>query len=162
MRTILTSREFLSPDAYRAKVKTPFEFVVSAARATGADVTNAATLVRAVQQLGMPLYQCQPPTGYADSADAWVNTGALVNRMNFAVQLATVVSRQPSAVSQQSSANQQFAISNPQFSTASTRPLLFVALNDDVSEATRATIARAATPPQMIALVLGAPEFQRR
>jgi uncharacterized protein (DUF1800 family) len=162
MRTILTSREFLSPDAYRAKVKTPFEFVVSAARATGADVTNAATLVRAVQQLGMPLYQCQPPTGYADSADAWVNTGALVSRMNFAVQLATVVSRQPSAVSQQSSANQQFAISNPQFSTASTRPLLFVALNDDVSEATRATIARAATPPQMIALVLGAPEFQRR
>jgi uncharacterized protein (DUF1800 family) len=163
MRTILTSREFLSPDAYRAKVKTPFEFVVSAARATGADITNAATLVRAVQQLGMPLYQCQPPTGYADSADAWVNTGALVNRMNFAMQLATVVSRQPPAVSQQPSVgNHQFPVGNPQFSTAPSPSLLSVALNDDVSEATRATIARAATPPQMIALVLGAPEFQRR
>jgi uncharacterized protein (DUF1800 family) len=111
----------------------------------------------------MPLYQCQPPTGYADSADAWVNTGALVNRINFAMQLATVVSRQPPVVSQQPSVgNQQFPVGNPQFSTAPSPSLLSVALNDDVSEATRATIARAATPPQMIALVLGAPEFQRR
>ena len=45
-------------------------------------------LVRALQQLGMPLYMCQPPTGYKDTADAWVNTGALVNRMNFALALA--------------------------------------------------------------------------
>ena len=56
MRTILTSPEFLSPDAYRAKVKTPFEFVVSALRATGADVQDARPLVRELQQLGMPLY----------------------------------------------------------------------------------------------------------
>ena len=56
MRTILTSPEFLSPDAYRAKVKTPFEFVVSAVRATGAEVQDATPLVRAMQQLGMPLY----------------------------------------------------------------------------------------------------------
>ncbi len=70
-------------------MKTPFEFVVSAARATNADVTNAAPLVRTLQQLGMPLYQCQPPTGYSDSADAWVNTGALVSRMNFALQMAS-------------------------------------------------------------------------
>ena len=88
MRTLLTSPEFLSPDAYRAKVKTPFEFVVSAVRATDADVQDATPLVRAMQQLGMPLYMCQPPTGYKDTADAWVNTGALVNRMNFALQLA--------------------------------------------------------------------------
>ena len=88
MRTLLTSPEFLSPDAYRAKVKTPFEFVVSAVRATGTEVQDATPLVRAMQQLGMPLYMCQPPTGYKDTADAWVNTGALVNRMNFALQLA--------------------------------------------------------------------------
>ena len=88
MRTILTSPEFLSPGSYRAKVKTPFEFVVSALRATGADVQDVRPLVRALQQLGMPLYQCQPPTGYQDTADAWVNTGALVNRMNFAVAIA--------------------------------------------------------------------------
>jgi uncharacterized protein (DUF1800 family) len=90
VRTILTSNEFLNADARAAKIKTPFEFVVSALRTTGAsvDVNDAAQYVRGVQQLGMPLYMCQPPTGYSDKADAWVNTGALVNRMNFALRLA--------------------------------------------------------------------------
>ncbi len=87
-RAILTSPEFVSPEAASAKMKTPFEFVVSALRATGADVQDATPIVRTLQQLGMPLYQCQPPTGYKDTADAWVNTGALVDRMNFAVRLA--------------------------------------------------------------------------
>jgi uncharacterized protein (DUF1800 family) len=86
-RTILLSPEFLAAEAYHAKIKTPLEFVVSAVRATGSDIRTATPLVRALQQLGMPLYQCQPPTGYKDTADAWVNTGALVNRMNFAVSL---------------------------------------------------------------------------
>ena len=67
MRTILTSPEFLVADAYRAKVKTPFEFVVCAVRATGARrVTTRMPLVRRMQQLGMPLYRCQPPTGYRE------------------------------------------------------------------------------------------------
>ena len=61
---------------------------MSALRATGAEVSDALPLVRTLQQLGMPLYQCQPPTGYKDTADAWINTGALVSRMNFALQLA--------------------------------------------------------------------------
>jgi uncharacterized protein (DUF1800 family) len=101
-RAILSSPEFLSPAAFNAKVKTPFEFVASAVRATGADVQDALPLVRNLQQLGMPLYQCQPPTGYKDTADAWVNTGALVSRMNFATRLAgnklpgtTVTSAEP-------------------------------------------------------------------
>ena len=68
-------------------MKTPLEFVVSAVRATGATVVNAQPLVQAMRKLGMPLYGCQPPTGYSMTADAWVNTGALLNRMNFAVQL---------------------------------------------------------------------------
>jgi uncharacterized protein (DUF1800 family) len=88
VRAILTSPEFFSAGAYRAKVKTPFEFVVSAARATDADVRDARPLARQVAELGMPLYQCQPPTGYKDTADAWVNTGALVGRMNFGLALA--------------------------------------------------------------------------
>ena len=71
----------------RAKVKTPLEFVVSAVRATGATVTNASAARGRHANLGMPLYGCQPPTGYSMTADAWVNTGALLNRMNFAVQL---------------------------------------------------------------------------
>jgi uncharacterized protein (DUF1800 family) len=141
MRTILTSPEFLAPDEYRAKVKTPFEFVVSAVRALGADVTDAMPLVRATQQMGMPLYQCQPPTGYKDTADAWVNTGALVNRMNFAVQLTG--GRMPGV-------------------TPSTYDWVTDSLPNDFSDTTRATIAKATTPQQIAALTLGAPEFQRR
>ncbi|MSO56577.1 MAG: DUF1800 domain-containing protein [Acidobacteria bacterium] len=85
VRTLITSPDFSSPDAYRAKVKTPFEFVVSALRASSAQILGGAGLAKSLRQLGMPLYQAQPPTGYADTADAWVNTGALVSRMNFAL-----------------------------------------------------------------------------
>jgi uncharacterized protein (DUF1800 family) len=87
-RAILTSREFLASNAYGVKVKTPFEFVVSAVRASGVQIDDARPLVREVQQLGMPLYMCQPPTGYGDSAGAWANAGALVGRMNFALRIA--------------------------------------------------------------------------
>jgi uncharacterized protein (DUF1800 family) len=88
MQTILLSPQFLSGDAVNAKAKTPFEFVVSALRTTGADVADPERFVRMVQQLGMPLYSCQPPTGYKDTSDAWINTGALVERMNAALRLA--------------------------------------------------------------------------
>jgi uncharacterized protein (DUF1800 family) len=87
-RTILLSPEFMAADAVNAKAKTPFEFVVSALRTTNGAVPDTPALVRAMQQLGMPLYQCQPPTGYKDTADAWINTGALVERMNFATRIA--------------------------------------------------------------------------
>jgi uncharacterized protein (DUF1800 family) len=86
-RVIITSPEFFAASAHRAKVKTPFEFVVSAARAADANIVNAQPIVAALRELGMPLYGCQPPTGYSMTADAWVNTGSLLNRMNFALQL---------------------------------------------------------------------------
>jgi uncharacterized protein (DUF1800 family) len=87
-RLIITSPEFFAADAFRAKVKTPFEFVASAARAANANIVNAQPIVNALRtDLGMPLYGCQPPTGYSMTADAWVNTGSLLNRMNFALQL---------------------------------------------------------------------------
>jgi uncharacterized protein (DUF1800 family) len=86
-RAIITSPEFYEDSSYRAKVKTPLEFVISAARATNTTVTNAQPLVAALRTLGMPLYGCLPPTGYSNTADAWVNTGALLARMNFAVSL---------------------------------------------------------------------------
>jgi uncharacterized protein (DUF1800 family) len=87
LRVILTSEEFLAPESRRAKVKTPLEFVVSAVRASGAEVVSALPLLRALSELGMPLYMCQPPTGYADTAETWISTGGLLNRMNFAVAL---------------------------------------------------------------------------
>ena len=86
-RTIITSPEFFAPEAYRAKVKTPIEFVASALRTTGAEIRNAVPLARELREMGMPLYFCQPPTGYDETASTWVSAGALVSRMNFAVEL---------------------------------------------------------------------------
>ncbi len=88
MHTMIYSPEFWSREAYRAKIKTPFEVVVTAVRALGTDVDTPMPLVQWVGRIGEPLYQCQPPTGYADKADAWVNTGALLNRLNFSLTLA--------------------------------------------------------------------------
>jgi hypothetical protein len=89
MRTMYRSPEFWSGDVYRAKVKTPLEYVVSAARASDAEIANMQPLFGALREMGMPLYGCIPPTGYKwDEAD-WVSTGALVSRMNFALALAS-------------------------------------------------------------------------
>ncbi|HYS54056.1 MAG TPA: DUF1800 domain-containing protein [Thermoanaerobaculia bacterium] len=85
---VIESREFWDPSDYRAKVKPPFEFVISAVRAVNATVNNPLPIARALQQIGEPLYGAQPPTGYSDKGDVWINTGALMNRMNFAVALA--------------------------------------------------------------------------
>jgi uncharacterized protein (DUF1800 family) len=87
VRTIVTSPEFFAADARHAKIKTPFEFVASAARAAQAEIVEPRPLLRALQQMGMPLYGCLPPTGYADTADAWVSSGGLVARINFANDL---------------------------------------------------------------------------
>jgi uncharacterized protein (DUF1800 family) len=162
MRTLLTSSEFLSPDAYRAKVKTPFEFVVSAVRATGSDLQDATPLVRAMQQLGMPLYLCQPPTGYKDTADAWVNSGALVSRMNFALLLAGNNLRAAGAGGGRARGRFQTPGAAPSATERNAQLVLEQSLNDDVSTTTRDTIKRATTPEQQLALVLGSPEFQRR
>ena len=88
LRTMFESPEFWGPEAPRSKVKTPEEFVISAARASGAQVTNAQGLVGALDKLGMPFYGMQTPNGYSWKAEDWVSTGALVNRMNFALVLA--------------------------------------------------------------------------
>jgi uncharacterized protein (DUF1800 family) len=144
VRVIVTSPEFFAAPAYRAKVKTPLEFVASAVRASGADVRNAMPLVQAMRQLGMPLYGCEPPTGYSDKAEAWVNTGALLNRMNFAVTLSTNRALRGNApgVDEEQIAAEIMA--------------------GDVAPNTRATVARASAEPQKIALLLGSPDFQKR
>jgi uncharacterized protein (DUF1800 family) len=89
LRTMFDSPEFWSPEVYRAKLKTPEEFVVSAARASDADVTNAVPLTQALAKLGMPFYGMQTPNGYGWTSDAWLNTGDLVSRMNFSLMLSS-------------------------------------------------------------------------
>jgi uncharacterized protein (DUF1800 family) len=87
MKAMLESKEFWSQGAYRAKIKTPFEMVVSSVRALDATVTDAWALANQVGNLGEPLYRKQEPTGYSNLNSEWVNSAALLGRMNFAVQL---------------------------------------------------------------------------
>jgi hypothetical protein len=89
LRTMWNSPEFWSTSVYRAKVKTPEEFVISAVRASGAELIQPAALVQAIAKLGMPLYGMQTPNGSSWKQDDWVGTGALVNRMNFALVLSS-------------------------------------------------------------------------
>ena len=87
LHTLFTSNGFWSPQTYRAKVKTPLEFVVSAVRASGAEVSNPGPLIQTLAKMGEPLYQMQPPTGYPMRADYWINSDALLDRLNFALQM---------------------------------------------------------------------------
>jgi len=175
LRTLLDSPEFWAPEAYRAKVKTPLEFVASAIRATSAEVTDATPLARQLQTMGMPLYGMQPPTGYSMKAETWVNSSALLGRMNFSLALTggklKGVQVDPTHLLP---ANDTTA--NP---PAVLNDLEGTLLAGDISKQTHDTIAArlqdpaiaqrklddASRPPNtaMIeGLLLGSPEFQRR
>ncbi|MGH9531753.1 MAG: DUF1800 domain-containing protein [Terriglobales bacterium] len=178
LRTLFRSPEFWSSEAYRAKVKTPLEFVASAVRATGADVSNGMALVGALNKLGMPLYAAQPPTGYSMKAEAWVNSAALLNRMNFALGLGT--GRLPGI---KLDAQHLLGSSVPGNTEIALTALEQSLLAGDVSRQTHDTIrkqlgnpkvnlvqgmdagnspASPSGPGVMIGLLLGSPEFQRR
>jgi len=177
LRVIFAAPEFQAPAAAGAKIKKPSEFVVSATRAVGAtvDARGAWALARATAEIGEGLYEAVPPTGHADRAEAWVNPGALLSRMNFALALAdgrlpgvrsdlgTLVGdadrRQPRAVLEQLLTGLLHGRSSPQ-----TRAVLIAQL--DQPEITRLTAddrGPANTDVgKLAALVLGSPEFQRR
>jgi uncharacterized protein (DUF1800 family) len=173
LRTLFHSREFWDKETYHAKVKTPLEFVVSSIRATGADVTNAMPLVRQLNKMGMPLYQQQPPTGYPMKAEAWVNSAALLNRMNFSLALAS--GKMPgSSFDPKNILPVQFT--SPDQAVASFENAL---LAGDISKQTHETILNQMENPQLTGvglnrldnpvrvnviagLILGSPEFQRR
>jgi uncharacterized protein (DUF1800 family) len=87
LTTLFASDEFMAPEALGAKFKTPYQFVVSAVRASDAPVQNIAPLVGTLNQLGMPLYGCQTPDGYKNTQDAWLNPDALTRRITFATAL---------------------------------------------------------------------------
>jgi uncharacterized protein (DUF1800 family) len=173
MHTMIYSPEFWSREAYRAKIKTPFELVVSAVRALGTDVDTAMPLVQWVGRIGEPLYQCQPPTGYADNAEAWVNTGALLNRLNFSLTLAGNKVRGSRA-----DVNSLLGVDATEPKVALERALQ-IFLGGQASPTTLETLQKQLDSPQVLqaklddpvkkvdlgvvtGLVLGAPEFQRR
>ncbi|HEX5736571.1 MAG TPA: DUF1800 domain-containing protein [Blastocatellia bacterium] len=87
LRAIFTSEEFYSKEAYRAKIKSPFELAVSAVRAMGGETVGGMQISQFIARMGQPLYLYQPPTGYPDRAEQWVNTGSLLERLNFGLAL---------------------------------------------------------------------------
>jgi uncharacterized protein (DUF1800 family) len=180
LKTMFHSPEFWAPDSYRAKVKTPLEFVVSAVRASGAEVSDALPLGRQLQNMGMQLYGMQPPTGYSMKADAWVNSSALLGRMNFALAL---TGGKMKGV-QVDSDHIPGAVSSPGDAQATLAALESSLLAGDVSRQTHDTIVvqieyqqsdrggfkpgtlhnqtGLPSPNSIAGLLLGSPEFQRR
>jgi len=181
LRTMFRSPEFWSPEIYRAKVKTPLEFVASAVRASAADVDDARALVGTLNNMGMMPYGMMPPTGYSMKADVWVNSSALLGRMNFALGLAAgkvrgvkIGSRGPTTGTEAVTIDAHQALSNLENSL----------LAGDISKQTHDTISKQLNDPKIIqrqisqrrlddpkrapniaaitGLILGSPEFQRR
>jgi uncharacterized protein (DUF1800 family) len=87
LTTMFKAKEFWAPGVYRAKVKTPLEFLTSAVQASDATVTNPLPLVQAMDRLGMPVWGMQTPNGYGWTAEDWVSSNGLISRMNFALVL---------------------------------------------------------------------------
>ncbi len=89
LKTLFSDKEFFAPENYRAKIKTPFELAVSSIRALGAETNAGPQFLAMLNKLGEVPYGYQAPTGYPDTAEEWVNTGALLERLNFAVAFAS-------------------------------------------------------------------------
>jgi uncharacterized protein (DUF1800 family) len=146
LQTILEAPEFFSPDVYRAKVKKPLEYVASALRITEAETKVTHQLLRYLARMGEPLFLAQPPTGYPDVGASWISPDMLLTRMNFASDL--VANRLDGARVQTQSAPDVQAF------------IRLIAPNS-ISTATQAALAET-TGSDALALLLAAPEFQRR
>jgi uncharacterized protein (DUF1800 family) len=174
MRTMIYSPEFWSRETYRAKVKTPYELVVTSVRALGTDVDTPMPLVQWVGRIGEPLYQCQPPTGYSDKAETWVNTGALLSRLNFSLALAGNKVR-----GSRSDVSAVLGSERGDDAKAALDRAVQVFLGGQAAPTTVETLEKQLENPQVLqaklddpvkqvdlgvvtGLVLGAPEFQRR
>ena len=174
MRTMIDSPEFWSRAAFRAKVKTPFDLVASGLRATGADVAQALPLVQWVGRMGQPLYLCEPPNGYPDTAQNWVSTGGLLDRMNFAIAVSTNhlpgtridlggLFSPGAAGDAHRALDEAFASVLDNQVTPQTRDTLEKRLADpQILEAKLDDPVRRVNDGLILGLVLGSPEFQRQ
>jgi uncharacterized protein (DUF1800 family) len=184
---IVRSPEFFSPAAVRGKIKSPFEYAVSAVRALGGTVTPAETklqeametmatfgrgerfarrnsLNQQIQQMGQSLFAYQAPTGWPEDSRKWVSTGALISRLNFAI-----------ALTGRNIGDVALDLSKAAMGVDSDQPnavidrLAAALLHGPLTLATRQTLeqqlagnSKTVDIPQLTALILGAPEFQRR
>lgn len=156
LKTIFFSNEFNSTEAYRAKIKRPFELVISAIRTLGADTNGGPGTHRWIERMGEPLYGFQTPNGYSDAAESWVNTGGLLERMNFGLALAG--NRIPGT-----------SINLSKLSTDQSKVMddyLKILLAGEISGATREAMLKQLDKSdpvtKVVGLILGTPEFQRQ
>ncbi len=163
LRAIFTSPDFWAPQALRVKVKTPLEFVVSAVRAAGGDPDDSPRLAQVVARLGQPLYLQSAPTGYPETQADWVNSGALLGRMNVALALAAA--RLP-GVRIDLDALIPVTTDHAQLADAVNARLLGGTMTAHTRTVILNQLADVADPVQARALVvglaLGGPEFQRQ
>jgi uncharacterized protein (DUF1800 family) len=152
LETMLTSREFLSEGAWQAKMKSPLELVLSAARALGADVTDTGALAQRVADLGQPLYGKLEPTGYPSTIEAWANSAGLLGRMNFASAL-TGGQVAGAAVD---------AARLPRTPRAATGLLGAGTPRDSLEKALAGAAQKDMSPATLAAVVIASPDFQRR
>jgi uncharacterized protein (DUF1800 family) len=150
LKAIFFSNEFNSKEAYRAKIKRPFELVVSAIRTLGADTNGGPGTHQWIARMGEPLYGFQTPNGYSDAAESWVNTGGLLERMNFGLALAS--NRIPGT--------------RVDLAKLTIEESLKMILAGEVSQATKETLLKQVVnsdpPSKVVGLILGTPEFQRQ
>jgi uncharacterized protein (DUF1800 family) len=156
LRTIFFSSEFNSPEMYRAKIKRPFELVISAVRTLGADTNGGPGIHQWMQRMGEPLYGHQTPNGYSDTAEAWVNTGGLLERMNFGLALASnrIPGTRVNLTKLAGTADQSHATDK----TKILNQFLSSILGGDISKATRETLLKQLD--EQVAVSLPAPRAQ--
>jgi len=146
LRAIFDAPEFFSREVYQAKIKTPLEFVTSALRVTGSEAQVTPQLLRYLGRMGEPLFLAQAPTGYPDIASSWISADMLLTRINFVMDL--VSNRLPGTTM-------------PADTLKTPDELIRRIAPDSLSPATQTVLAQA-IGDQAVALLLAAPEFQRR
>jgi len=167
-RALFTSPEFWSEAARGSKVKTPLEFSVSAVRSLGGETAGDLPVLQALARMGQPLYRAQPPTGWPEVAQPWVNPGALVARIDFGLRLASgrltgthvplpTVEGPPEAVVDRVA---KAVLHGPV--SASTRATLLAALEVSPDSAMPDGERRSVDPARLVGLLLGSPEFQKQ
>jgi uncharacterized protein (DUF1800 family) len=144
LRAIFTSPEFNSPEAYRAKIKRPFELAISAIRTLGGETNGAPAIHQWIAKMGQPLYGYQTPNGYSDVAENWVNTGSLLERLNFGLALAS--NRIPGTRVDLTRFT-EVAARNPMNMERVMDRFLEVIVQGDVSQRTKATLLRQLKEP---------------
>jgi hypothetical protein len=169
VRAIITAPEFFSPAAYRAKVKSAFEYAASAVRILAAQTDGDRPMLNWIAQMGQPIFGKLTPNGYSDRSDEWLNSGLLIERLNFANAL---VNNQIKGT--KFDANNRFIgieVGDAQLAVSQISSIVLMGEQDritldELNKVAEKSLSASPTKPRallsLVALAIGAPEFQRR